>query len=103
MEYKILSNGVRMPKLGFGVFQVDDLDVCERAVTETLRCGYRLLDTAMTYNNEEAVGRAVHRSGIARNELFITTKAWITDMGYDKTMRAFDLSLQKLGLEYLDL
>lgn len=103
MEYKILSNGVEMPMLGFGVFQVDDLAVCERAVGEAIETGYRLFDTAMTYRNESALGRAVRNSGIPRGEFFITTKAWITDMGYDRTLRAFDRSLQELGMDYLDL
>lgn len=98
-----LNNGVEMPMLGFGVFQVDDLAVCEKAVSEAIETGYRLLDTAMTYNNEEAVGRAVRNSGIKREDFFLTTKAWITDMGYDRTMKAFDKSMKKLGLDYLDL
>ena len=103
MEYRILSNGVRMPMLGFGVFQVDDPAVCEWVVGEAIETGYRLFDTAMTYRNESALGRAVHQSGIPRKEFFITTKAWITDMGYDRTLRAFDRSLQELGMDYLDL
>lgn len=103
MEYIILSNGTKMPKLGFGVFQVDDLTTCEKAVSEAIETGYRLLDTAMTYNNEEAVGRAVRNSGVKRDEFFITTKVWISEMGYDRTLKAFDISLKKLGLDYLDL
>jgi len=103
MEYKTLSNGVEMPQLGFGVFQVDDLAVCERAVGDAIEVGYRLLDTATTYGNEEAVGRAVRASGIRREDFFITTKAWITDMGEEKTLRAFDTSCSKLGVDYLDL
>lgn len=103
MEYKTLSNRVKMPMLGFGVFQVDDLTVCERAVAEAIETGYRLFDTAMTYHNESALGRAVKSSGIPRKEFFITTKAWITNMGYDRTLRAFDRSLQELGMDYLDL
>ncbi len=103
MQTVKLNNGTEMPMLGFGVFQVDDLVVCERAVGDAIETGYRLLDTAMTYNNEEAVGRAVRNSGIRRKEFFITTKVWISDAGYDRTLRAFDLSLKKLGLDYLDL
>ena len=98
-----LNNQTGMPMLGFGVFQVDTPTVCERAVSEAIETGYRLLDTAMTYNNEEAVGRAVRTSGVKREEFFITTKVWITDMGYERTLKAFDLSLEKLGLDYLDL
>lgn len=103
MEYTTLSNGVKMPMLGFGVFQVDDLSVCERAVGDAINAGYRLLDTAMTYNNEEALGRAVRNSGVDRKDFFITSKVWISDSGYDRTMKAFDESLRKLGMDYLDL
>jgi 2,5-diketo-D-gluconate reductase A len=98
-----LNNGVRMPLLGFGVFQIADLAECERAVAEALSAGYRLLDTAASYGNEEAVGNAIPRSGLPREELFITTKLWIADAGYDKTRRAFDRSMQRLQLETLDL
>lgn len=103
MEYKTLSNGVKMPMLGFGVFQVDNSIVCEKVVGEAINTGYRLLDTAMTYNNEEALGRAVHNSGVDRKDFFITSKVWISDSGYDRTMKAFDESLRKLGMDYLDL
>lgn len=98
-----LNNGVEMPLLGFGVFQVPDLEECERSVAEALKVGYRLIDTAAAYGNEEAVGNAVKRSGVPREELFITTKLWIQDAGYDKTRRAFDRSMQRLQLETLDL
>jgi 2,5-diketo-D-gluconate reductase A len=98
-----LNNGVRMPLLGFGVFQIADLAECERAVTDALRVGYRLLDTAASYGNEEAVGNAIKRSGVPREEIFVTTKLWIADAGYDKTRRAFDRSLQRLQFETLDL
>lgn len=98
-----LNNGVSMPLLGFGVFQVTDLDLCEQAVYEAISSGYRLIDTAAAYGNEEAVGRAIKRSGVAREELFITTKLWIQDAGEEKTRKAFERSLQRLGLEYLDL
>ena len=88
---------------GFGVFQVPDADTCEQAVADALSVGYRLIDTASVYGNEQAVGTAINKSGIAREEMFITTKAWISEMGYDNTLRAFDASLSRLGLEYLDL
>ena len=103
MEYVTLNNGVEMPRLGFGVFQVPDLAECERAVSDALSVGYRLLDTAASYGNEEAVGRAVAASGIARTELFVTTKLWLEDAGYEPTLRAVARSMQRLGLEYLDL
>lgn len=103
MNYKVLSNGVKMPMVGFGVFQVDDQKVCEQAVLDAIEVGYRSIDTAATYLNEEAVGRAVATSGIKREEFFITTKLWVQDHGYDNTKRAFDKSLKKLGLDYLDM
>lgn len=103
MVYTSLNNGVRMPMQGFGVFQVPDADICEQAVADALSVGYRLIDTASVYGNEQAVGTAISKSGIAREEMFITTKAWISEMGYDNTLRAFDASLSRLGLEYLDL
>jgi diketogulonate reductase-like aldo/keto reductase len=98
-----LNNGVEMPLLGFGVFQMPDAEECERSVHEALRTGYRLLDTAAAYRNEEAVGRAIQRGGVPREELFVTTKLWIQDAGYDAARQAFDASLQRLGLDYLDL
>jgi 2,5-diketo-D-gluconate reductase A len=98
-----LNNGLEMPLLGFGVFQMRDEAECERSVHEALRTRYRLLDTAASYLNEEAVGRAIKRSGVPRAELFVTTKLWIQDAGYERTPRAFDRSLQRLGLDYLDL
>jgi len=98
-----LNNGVQMPLLGFGVFQIADLAECERAVTDALSVGYRLLDTAASYGNEAAVGNAIKRSSVPREELFITTKLWLADAGYDKTRRAFDRSMQRLQLETLDL
>lgn len=98
-----LNNGVEMPMEGFGVFQVSDLALCEQAVVDALDCGYRLIDTASSYQNEEAVGRAIQRSNVPREELFITTKAYIQQMGYDNTMKAFEESLKTLGVEYLDL
>jgi 2,5-diketo-D-gluconate reductase A len=98
-----LNNGVRMPLLGFGVFQVPDPAVCEQAVSDAPRVGYRLVDTAASYMNEEAVGRAIARSGVPRAELFITTKLWVQDAGFERAKAAFDRSLRRLGLEYLDL
>jgi len=98
-----LNNGVEMPLLGFGVFQVHDLEECERSVYEAIQTGYRLVDTAAAYGNEEAVGKAIKRSGVARDELFITTKLWIQDAGHENTKRAFERSLQRLQLDYLDL
>lgn len=98
-----LNNGVKMPLLGFGVFQIADLEECERSVSDAISVGYRLIDTAASYGNEEAVGNAIKRSGVPREELFITTKLWIQDAGYDSARRAFDRSMQRLQLETLDL
>lgn len=98
-----LNNGVSMPLLGFGVFQMNDAEECERSVYEAIRTGYRLIDTAAAYGNEVAVGNAIKRSGVARKELFVTTKLWIQDTGYEKTKQAFARSLQRLQLDYLDL
>ncbi|SHH22796.1 Aldo/keto reductase [Chryseolinea serpens] len=98
-----LNNGVDMPVLGFGVFQVPDPNECERSVYEAIQVGYRLIDTAASYMNEEAVGHALKRSGVPREELFVTTKLWIQDAGYEKAKRAFERSLKKLQLDYLDL
>src|SRR5574341_1096763 len=98
-----LNNGAEMPLLGFGVFQIRDLEACERSVETAIRTGYRLIDTAASYLNEEAVGRAIKQSGVPRKELFITTKLWIQDAGYEKARKAFERSLQRLQLDYLDL
>jgi len=98
-----LNNNVEMPMEGFGVFQVDDLEVCEKSVLEAIQSGYRLIDTAFSYNNETAVGAAIKKSGVPREELFITTKAFIQQMGYEKTKEAFAQSMKNLGLDYLDL
>lgn len=103
MQKVILNNGVEMPILGFGVFQVPDLAECEKAVVEAIETGYRLIDTASSYGNEEAVGNAIRKSDVPREELFITTKLWIQDAGYENTLEAFEKSLNKLQLEYLDL
>ena len=97
-----LHNGVSMPMEGFGVFQIPEAD-CEQVVTEAIKTGYRLIDTASSYQNEKAVGDAIRKSGIPREELFITTKAYIQEMGYEKTKLAFERSLKNLGLDYLDL
>jgi 2,5-diketo-D-gluconate reductase A len=98
-----LNNGLKMPILGFGVFQMNDMAECKRAVRDAVEVGYRLIDTAASYGNEEAVGQAIRDSGVPRAELFITTKLWLADAGYEKTQRAFDRSLERLGLDYLDL
>jgi 2,5-diketo-D-gluconate reductase A len=103
MEKVVLNNGVQMPILGFGVFQVTDLKVCEESVYEALGVGYRLIDTAASYLNEVAVGRAIKRSNVLREELFVTTKLWVQDAGYEKTKKAFGKSLERLQLDYLDL
>ena len=103
MKYVTLNNGVKMPILGFGVFQIDDMKKCEEAVYNALKAGYRLIDTAAAYGNEEAVGRAIKRSGIPREEIFVTTKLWVSDANYEKAKLAFETSLKKLDLEYIDL
>ncbi|MNJ36401.1 Glyoxal reductase [compost metagenome] len=103
MQTVTLNNGVKMPIIGFGVYQVPDAEECENAVYEALMAGYRLIDTAAGYLNEEAVGRAIKRSGIPREELFITTKLWVQDAGYESAKLAFAKSLNKLQLDYLDL
>lgn len=103
MEYTLLNNGVKMPMEGFGVFQVPDSKQCEQAVLDALSVGYRLIDTAAAYMNEEAVGSAIKKSGVLREDLFITTKLWVQDASYDGAKKAFEASLSKLGLEYLDL
>jgi len=103
MQNVKLNNGVEMPILGFGVFQVTDLAECERSVVDAIETGYRLIDTAESYMNEEAVGRAIKNSGVAREELFITTKLWIHSNGYEGAKKAFENSLRKLQLDYLDL
>ena len=103
MENVTLNNGVQMPLLGFGVYQITDQAECEQAVYDALMAGYRLIDTAAAYKNEEAVGKAIIRSGIPRGELFITTKLWIQDAGYENTKRAFEESLKRLQMDYLDL
>ena len=103
MEYVTLSNGIKMPLEGFGVFQVPEADVCKKAVLDAIATGYRLIDTAAAYFNEEAVGEALKECGVPREELFITTKLWIQDAGYENAKKAFQTSLDKLGLDYIDL
>lgn len=103
MEFVTLNNGVKMPLEGFGVFQVPDAAVCEQAVSDAIAAGYRLIDTAAAYFNEEAVGAAIVKSGVPREELFITTKLWVQDASYEGAKKAIDTSLKKLGLDYLDL
>lgn len=98
-----LNNGVEMPILGFGVYQIPDYDECKRAVLDALEVGYRLIDTASAYFNEKAVGDAIKESKINRKELFITTKLWISDSGYEKAKKGFETSMEKLQLDYLDL
>lgn len=103
MENVVLNNGVRMPILGLGVYQIVDQRECERAVLDALTVGYRSIDTAASYLNEEAVGRAVRSSGVPREEIFVTTKLWVQDAGYERTKVAFKKSLKRLRLDYLDL
>jgi 2,5-diketo-D-gluconate reductase A len=103
MQNVVLNNSVEMPILGFGVFQVTDLKECENGVINAIETGYRLIDTAASYMNETAVGTAIKKSGVPREDLFITTKLWIQDAGYEKTKKAFTKSLSKLQLDYLDL
>lgn len=103
MQHVTLNNGIIMPVLGFGVFQIPDPAECERSVIEAINSGYRLLDTAASYMNEAAVGKGLRNSGIARQELFITSKLWVQDTGYERTRDAIDASLRRLQLDYLDL
>ena len=103
MNYRTLNNGVKIPMVGFGVFQIQDDETTQKVVEEAIKVGYRLIDTAQVYGNEEAVGRAIKVSGVAREELFITTKLWISDMSYEGAKKAFYESLEKLDLEYIDL
>lgn len=103
MEYVTLNNGIKMPLEGFGVFQVPDPAQCKQAVLDAINSGYRLIDTAAAYMNEEAVGAAIKESGVDRSELFITTKLWVQDADYESAKKAIETSLEKLGLDYLDL
>jgi 2,5-diketo-D-gluconate reductase A len=103
METVKLNNGIKMPILGYGVFQIPDPKECEKSVLDALEIGYSLIDTAASYMNEVAVGNAIRKSGVARKDLFITTKLWVQDSGFEKTKQAFQRSLEKLQLDYLDL
>ncbi len=103
MQTVKLNNGIEMPMEGFGVFQIPDAVQCEQAVSDALDVGYRLIDTAAAYLNEQAVGAAIRKSGISREEVFVTTKLWIQDAGYEKAKAAFQRSMDRLGLDYLDL
>ncbi|HEX3810081.1 MAG TPA: aldo/keto reductase [Rhizomicrobium sp.] len=103
MQKVVLNNGVEMPALGFGVFQMRDPEECTRSVSDAIEAGYRLIDTAASYMNEESVGRGIKNSGVARKELFITTKLWVQDASYDGAKRAVEHSLKRLQLDYLDL
>jgi len=103
MDTVKLNNGIEMPQLGFGVFQVTDLKQCEQAVVDAISSGYRLIDTAAAYQNESAVGRAIKRSGVDRKELFITSKLWVSDANYERAKKGIETSLNNLGVDYLDL
>lgn len=103
MQTVVLNNGVEMPVLGFGVFQMRDLAECERSVLDAIETGYRLIDTAASYLNEEAVGRGIKNSAVPRKDLFITTKLWVQDASYGGAKRAVQNSLKRLQLDYLDL
>lgn len=103
MEYRELNNGIKMPCVGFGVFQIQDKDECVRVVKDAIEVGYRLIDTAQSYGNEEAVGEAIAKSSVPRADLFITTKVWITNAGYEKAKASIEESLMKMHLDYLDL
>lgn len=103
MNYVELNNGVKMPILGYGVYQISDQEECERCVLDAIESGYRLIDTAQAYGNEAAVGKAIQKCGIPREELFITTKIWISNAGYEKAKKSIEESLERLQLDYLDL
>ncbi|OHT11217.1 aldo/keto reductase family oxidoreductase [Tritrichomonas foetus] len=103
MEYVTLANDVNVPLIGFGVYQIPANETCESSVSNAIKAGYRLIDTAAVYGNEKEVGAAIKKSGVPRNELFIVTKCWVQDFGYESTKKAFQKSLENLGLEYIDL
>lgn len=103
MQHVTLNNGIQMPIAGFGVFQIPDAKECERSVVDAIEVGYRLIDTAASYMNEEAVGRGLKASGVSRDQLFVTSKLWVQDTGYERTRQAIDKSLRRLDLDYLDL
>ena len=103
MEFVTLNNGVKMPKVGFGVYQIKDHKQCKQALLDAIDAGYRLIDTAQSYGNEEAVGKAIQETSVPRNELFITTKVWVANYGYEKTKASVEESLKKMQLDYIDL
>ncbi|HHC9656476.1 TPA: aldo/keto reductase [Staphylococcus aureus] len=103
MKYITLNNNLKMPMLGYGTYQIENLEKCEHSVLDALNNGYRLIDTAASYMNEEAVGNAIKKSGIKRSDIFLTSKVWIQDHGYESTIAAFERSLEKLQTDYLDL
>lgn len=103
MEFVTLNNGIKMPKVGFGVYQIKDQEQCKQAVLDAIDAGYRLIDTAQSYGNEEAVGKAIKETSIPRNELFITTKVWVSNYGYEKAKASIEESLKKMQLDYIDL
>ena len=103
MQYVTLHNGVKMPVIGYGTFQITDAVQCEKCISDALEAGYRLFDTAASYHNEEAVGKAVKSSGIPREDIFLTTKLWVQDAGYDAALKAYDASLKRLKADYIDL
>jgi 2,5-diketo-D-gluconate reductase A len=103
MQHVTLNNGLQMPIVGFGVFQIADAEQCEQCVIDAIETGYRLIDTAASYMNEEAVGRGLRQSGVPREHLFVTSKLWVQDTGFERTQAAIDKSLRRLGLDYLDL
>ena len=103
MEFVTLNNGVKTPKVGFGVYRIKDHKQCKQALLDAIDAGYRLIDTAQSYGNEEAVGKAIQETSVPRNELFITTKVWVTNYGYEKTKASVEESLKKMQLDYIDL
>ncbi len=103
MEFVTLNNGVKMPKVGFGVYRIKDHKQCKQALLDAIDAGYRLIDTAQSYGNEEAVGKAIQEISVPRNELFITTKVWVANYGYEKTKASVEESLKKMQLDYIDL
>ena len=103
MEFVTLNNGLKMPKVGFGVYQIKNQEQCKQAVLDAIDVGYRLIDTAQSYGNEEAVGKAIQETSVPRNELFITTKVWVANYGYEKTKASVEESLKKMQLDYIDL
>ena len=103
MEFVTLNNGLKMPKVGFGVYQIKNQEQCKQAVLDAIDVGYRLIDTAQSYGNEEAVGKAIQETQVPRSELFITTKVWISNYGYEKAKASVEESLKKMQLDYIDL